>query len=176
MAGIKQSILLSTIAVLIAVVTGAALGMCAGYFRGLVDEVVGRLADALFSFPAVVLAILISAIFRPGAWSAIAAVALVTLPIVTRVVRAATLTVAHRDFIIQARIAGSSDVRTLLVHILPNVARRDCGADRLFRILRHDHRKRHQLRRTRGAAAQTPRLARFCWRAAPIWLWRPGSL
>ena len=121
-AGIKQSILLSTVAVLIAVVVGAALGMCAGYFRGSIDEVVGRLADALFSFPAIVLAILISAIFRPGAWSAIAAVALVTLPIVTRIVRAATLTVAHRDFIIQARIAGSSDGRTLLVHILPNVA------------------------------------------------------
>jgi peptide/nickel transport system permease protein len=120
-AGIKQSILLSAIAVLIAVVAGAALGMCAGYFRGLVDEAVGRLADALFSFPAVVLAILISAIFRPGPWSAIAAVALVTLPIVTRVVRAATLNVAHRDFVTQARIAGSSHVRTLLVHILPNV-------------------------------------------------------
>jgi peptide/nickel transport system permease protein len=120
-AGIQQSILLATAAVLIAVLIGTLLGMIAGYFRGLADELIARLADALFSFPAIVFAILISALFRPGAESAIAAVVLVTLPAVIRVVRAETLIVAGRDYITQARIAGAGAAHVLAVHIAPNI-------------------------------------------------------
>jgi peptide/nickel transport system permease protein len=120
-AGIQQSVLLASGAVLVSIFIGTVLGMSAGYFRGLVDEVIARAADALFSFPAIVLAILISALFRPGAQSAIAAVVLVTLPIVIRVVRAETLTMAGRDYVTQSRIAGASATHVLLVHILPNV-------------------------------------------------------
>jgi peptide/nickel transport system permease protein len=120
-AGIQQSVLLATGAVVVAIAGGTVLGMCAGYFRGVVDEVTARGADALFSFPAIVLAILISAMFNPGALSAIAAVVLVTLPIFIRVVRAETLAIAGRDYVIQSRIAGAGPVHVMLTHILPNI-------------------------------------------------------
>jgi peptide/nickel transport system permease protein len=87
----------------------------------MIDEVIARAADALFSFPAIILAILISAIFRPGAPSAIAAVVLVTLPIIIRVVRAASLLISGRDYVVQAQIAGGSALHILLTHILPNI-------------------------------------------------------
>jgi peptide/nickel transport system permease protein len=121
-AGIQQSVLLASGAVLIAVLIGTALGMLAGYFRGLIDEVIARLADALFSFPAIVFAILISALFRPGAASAIAAVVLVTLPAVIRTVRAETLVISHRDYVVQARVAGAGPIYALAMHIAPNIS------------------------------------------------------
>ena len=78
-AGIRQTILLSSVAVMIAALIGALLGMLAGYLRGLPDEIIARGADVLFSFPAILLAIMISAILQPGSAAAIAA-ASVLLP------------------------------------------------------------------------------------------------
>jgi len=121
-AGIRQTILLSSVAVMIAALIGALLGMLAGYLRGLPDEIIARGADVLFSFPAILLAIMISAILQPGSATAIAAVVVVTLPIMVRIVRAATLAVAEQDFVLQARIAGAGLGRILAMHLLPNVA------------------------------------------------------
>ena len=121
-AGIRVTILLSSFAVVIAATIGSLLGMLSGYFRGTVDEVVPRFADLMFSFPAILLAILISAILRPGTPSAISAIVVVTLPVMIRIVRAATLTVAEQDFVIQARIAGAGLGRILALHLFPNVA------------------------------------------------------
>ena len=121
-AGIRQTILLSSVAVMIAALIGALLGMLAGYLRGLPDEIIARGADVLFSFPAILLAIMISAILQPGSAAAIAAVVVVTLPIMVRIVRAATLAVAEQDFVLQARIAGAGLGRILAMHLLPNVA------------------------------------------------------
>ncbi len=119
--GIHQTIFLSTAAVLIAAAIGSLFGMLAGYMKGAVDEILSRCADVLFSFPAIILAILISAILQPGSPSAIAAVVIVTLPIMIRVVRAATLGVAEQDFVVMAKIAEAGDGRILAVHIFPNV-------------------------------------------------------
>jgi peptide/nickel transport system permease protein len=120
--GIRFTILLAASAVMIAVAIGALLGMLAGYLKGAVDESVSRAADVLFSFPAILLAIMISAILKPGSLSAIAAIVIVTLPIMIRVVRAATLVVAEQDFVVQAQIAGARLGRILTMHLLPNVA------------------------------------------------------
>jgi peptide/nickel transport system permease protein len=121
-AGIRSTFLLASIAVLIAAGIGTLLGLLAGYLRGFVDEIIGRLADLMFSFPAILLAILISAMFRPGSPTAIAAIVIVTLPVMVRIVRAATLAVAEQDFVIQARIVEAGLTRILFVHLLPNVA------------------------------------------------------
>jgi len=121
-AGIRVTILLSSFAVMIAAMIGSLLGMLAAYLKGVVDEIVARLADLMFSFPAILLAILISAILKPGTPSAISAIIIVTLPVMIRVVRAAALVVAEQDFVIQARIAGAGLGRVLTVHLLPNVA------------------------------------------------------
>lgn len=121
-AGIRSTILLASSAVVIAATVGALFGMLAGYLRGIADEFVSRLADVMFSFPAVLLAILISAIFRPGSPTAIATIVIVTLPVMIRIVRAATLTVAEQDFVVQAQIAEAGLGRILFIHLLPNVA------------------------------------------------------
>jgi len=120
-AGVQQSVLLATSAVLLSIAIGTSLGMIAGYFGGFVDEAIGRLADTLYSFPAIVMAILISALVRPGGSSAIAAVVLVTLPIIIRMVRAATLDVAVREYVIQSRIMGASSFHILVFHFLPGI-------------------------------------------------------
>src|SRR5262249_2389262 len=97
--GIRQTFLLATMAVLISTAIGVLVGMGAAYLRGLVDEFITRVADVLFSFPAILLAILISAILHPGTPTAVAAVVLVTLPLMVRIVRAAALTVVEQDFV-----------------------------------------------------------------------------
>ena len=120
--GIRLSFLLASTAVLITSVIGVALGLVAGYFRSFGDEIIARIADVLFSFPAILLAILISAMFVPGTPAAIATIVLITLPLMIRVVRAATLVLADRDFVQVTLIAGGSHRRVLVVHILPNIA------------------------------------------------------
>lgn len=121
-AGIGQSVILASGAVIIAVAIGTVLGMCAGYFRGVVDEIIGRLADSMFAFPAIIVAILVAALYGPGAKSAIASVVLVTLPIAVRVVRAETIVIAGRSYVLQSRIAGGGALHILRAHILPNIA------------------------------------------------------
>lgn len=120
--GIGATYFLAAVAVLITSVAGVIVGMAAGYLRGAVDLVVVRVADVLFSFPAILMAILVSAILGPGSPSAIVSIVLITLPLMVRVVRAATLVVADRDFVVASRVSGGSVGRILLVHILPNIA------------------------------------------------------
>jgi peptide/nickel transport system permease protein len=120
--GLRTTFVLATSAVLVTAIVGTLVGVVAGYLRGAVDELIVRAADVLFSFPAVLLAILVAAISGPGAPAAVTSIILVTLPLLTRVVRAATIAVADRDFVISARVEGASTSRIVLVHLLPNVA------------------------------------------------------
>jgi peptide/nickel transport system permease protein len=120
--GIRLTLVLSTSAVLIAAIVGALVGMLAAAMHRAVDEAISRLADVLFSFPPVLLGLLATAIIGPGATSAACAIILITLPAMIRVVRAAALDVAGRDFVAVAEIAGASLSRTIMIHLLPNVA------------------------------------------------------
>jgi peptide/nickel transport system permease protein len=120
--GIGTTFVLSTGAVLITIVVGVVVGLLAAYRGGFSDEVVVRVADILFSFPAVLLAILVAAIRGPGVSSAMAAVVLVTLPLMVRVVRSATRTVARRDFVVSAEISGASTRRIVVTQLLPNIS------------------------------------------------------
>ena len=119
---VGTTFLLATLAVLATAVVGTLAGLAAGYIGGAVDALIMRLADVLFSFPPLLLAILISAVLGSGRFSAIVAICLITLPLFVRVVRAVTLTVAERDFVIAAEVGGAPYRRILLVHLLPNVA------------------------------------------------------
>ncbi|MFO1057678.1 MAG: ABC transporter permease, partial [Dongiaceae bacterium] len=120
--GVRTTLLLSTSAVLLSGLLGALAGIVGGYRPGLLDESFSRIADVMFSFPPVLLGILVTAVYAPGRMSAIAVIALFTLPTLLRVVRAATLTVRHRDFVVIAEVIGASFARRVLVHLLPNVA------------------------------------------------------
>ena len=120
--GIRATFLLSAAAVTMTTFLGTILGMVAGYFRGLTDQIIARGADVLFSFPALLVGLLIAAMAGPGETSAIAVIAVVALPLFVRVVRSVTLALSGRGFIVAAEVAGASALRIMGVHILPNIA------------------------------------------------------
>lgn len=120
--GVQTTILLSSVAVVISGLLGALVAMITAYLHPIADEAASRFADILFSFPPILLGILVVAVLSPGALSAMVVISLVTFPTMLRVVRAATLAIMRRDFVISAEIAGVSFAKRIFVHILPNVA------------------------------------------------------
>lgn len=120
--GIQVTFFLSTIAVLFSAVAGTLIGLIAAFSGKVLDEIISRLSDIVFSFPAVLMGLLITAIVGPGEFAAICAIVLVTLPPMVRVVRAAAMEVTGADFVTIAALAGASPARQLFVHILPNIA------------------------------------------------------
>jgi peptide/nickel transport system permease protein len=120
--GAEASLRVALVAVGIALVAGAALGLVAGYYRGWLDDVVMRLMDVLFAFPAILLAIAILAIRGRGATNAMIAIGIVYTPIFARVTRASVLTVREEAYVRAARSVGAGDLRIIRRHVLPNVA------------------------------------------------------
>ena len=120
--GIKTTFLLSTISVLISGLLGAIVAVTTTYFHRVADEAANRVADIMFSFPPLLLGILVVAIVSPGVISVMIVISLITFPTMLRVVRATTLGVMRRDFVVVSEIAGTSFARRLLIHIGPNVA------------------------------------------------------
>lgn len=120
--GVRNSFLAAAIAVAITTVLAIGLGTVAAYKRGAVDAVVSRMSDVLFAFPSILLALLITAIVGPGESGAVIAIVVVTLPLMTRVVRSAALGVSRRDFIVASEVSGAPLWRIVVVHLVPNVA------------------------------------------------------
>lgn len=118
--GSRPSLLTGLVAVALAAVIGFSTGILSGYFRGRFDLIVMRLWDTLLAFPAIFLAIGIVSILGPGWINGTLAIAIVNIPVFARLVRAVTLSVVERDFIMAARATGSSDGHILLVHVFPN--------------------------------------------------------
>lgn len=100
---------------------GSTLGLAAGFFRGWVDTVIGRLVDIWMAFPPVLFAILLIAVLGTGLTSVIIAIVVIDWTRFCRVVRAETMNQAQMDYVASARVAGFSRLRTLLAEILPNV-------------------------------------------------------
>lgn len=132
LSGLRVSLLVAFYVEAINIVLGASLGLLAGYFGGWIDLVLSRLADMLFAFPGLLLAILIAAVFgapvaeRFGGVGRLLLVAgslaLVSWPLMARYVRGQTLSLRERDFVSAARSVGAKNGRIILRHILPNVA------------------------------------------------------
>ena len=121
MTGISQSLTVSFLAVGAAALAGTVMGLTAAWFGGLWDGTVMRVMDVLLAFPAILLALLIIAIFGPGGWTSILAIAIVYTPIFTRVVRGPALSLKHREFIDAARIFGSSRRYIMVWHLSLNL-------------------------------------------------------
>jgi peptide/nickel transport system permease protein len=119
---IGNTLLLALVAVVLSAVAATALAVVAGYVKGPVDRVVVAVADILFAFPALLFAILVAALLGPGQVAAVAAIVLVTLPRMVRVIRHAVQVVAERDFVVSAEISGLPAWRTMVAHIVPNIA------------------------------------------------------
>jgi len=111
----------SGLSVLIALVAGATMGILAGYAGGWVDKILSRVMDVMFSFPTLLLAIVIIAVLGPGLVNAAIAIAIVYIPRFARVARGATLGVRHELYIEAARLSGVSPVRIAIRHVIPNI-------------------------------------------------------
>lgn len=122
MVGARTSIAVAFVAVGIGIVAGVPLGLWAAAKQGsLVDEVIMRANDLVFAFPALLIAILITAVFGPSAINAIIAIGIFNIPVFARLARGAALTLWTREYIFAARVAGKGAIRISAEHILPNI-------------------------------------------------------
>ncbi|TIO11158.1 ABC transporter permease [Mesorhizobium sp.] len=121
MVGARNSIAVALVAVGIGMGIGVPLGTFAAARGGFVDEALMRLNDLVFAFPALLSAIMITAIFGPGAVNAIIAIGIFNIPVFARVARAGALAIWPREFILAARAAGKGRTLITLEHVLPNI-------------------------------------------------------
>ncbi len=122
MVGARTSLAVAFVAVSIGIVVGVPLGLMAASYRGRwLDELIMRGNDLVFAFPALVIAIMITAVFGPSAVNAIIAIGIFNIPVFARLTRGAALGIWNREFILAARVAGKNSVRISVEHILPNI-------------------------------------------------------
>jgi peptide/nickel transport system permease protein len=122
MVGARNSIAVALVAVGIGMGLGVPLGAFAAARGGLVDDALMRMNDVVFAFPALLSAIMITAIFGPGAINAIIAIGIFNIPVFARVARAGALALWPREFVLAARASGKGKALITIEHILPNIA------------------------------------------------------
>ena len=120
MVGSETSILVGVIAVGIGMGLGVFLGMLSGYFGGWLDETFMRLMDAVQGFPAILSALLITAVSKPSVVISMVAIGVAFLPVFARLTRASFLELRDREFVLAARALGTGDAALIGRHILPN--------------------------------------------------------
>lgn len=121
-AGVFASLRVSVLAVAVAATIGSILGILSGFLGGWVDQVIGRLIDILFAFPAILLALALVTALGSGWVNTAIAIAVVYSPIFARVSRGPTLSVAQSEYVRAGRVLGIPTWRLLLRHVLPNVS------------------------------------------------------
>lgn len=118
--GAQVSLRVGLLSVGIALIVGSLIGVIAGYFGGMVGEVLMRGIDIILAFPSILLAILIVAILGPGLNNAMIAIGIVNVPLYARLLRSTTLQVRNQEFIEASHAMGASHTRIIAFHILPN--------------------------------------------------------
>ena len=99
---------------------GIIIGALTGYFGGLVDEVLMRINDAIFAFPSILLALLFISLLGPGTYQVVIALGIAFIPSFARIVRGEFLKNRNMDYVKCAKLLGASDLRIMVIHILPN--------------------------------------------------------
>jgi glutathione transport system permease protein len=117
--GARISLAAGFVSVAVGAVIGTLLGLLAGYYQGWWDRIVMRMADVLFAFPGILLAIGIVAILGSGMINVILAVAVFSVPAFARLVRGNVLSLKHQTYIEAVRSIGASDATIMLRHLLP---------------------------------------------------------
>jgi len=120
--GAQNSIVVGVIAVGIGLGFGVLLGCIASARRSWVEELIMRGSDFAFAFPALLLAIMLTAIYGPGLVMSIVAIGIFNIPVFARITRGSANAVWAREFVLAARTAGKGPVRITLDHVLPNIA------------------------------------------------------
>ena len=122
MKGTHNSVLVALVAVGIGMGLGVPLGAAAAAKRGWIDEIVMRFSDFAFAFPFLLSAVMITALFGPGAVNSIIAIGIFNIPVFARLTRGSGMAVWQRDYVMAARAAGKGGTRITAEHILPNIA------------------------------------------------------
>jgi len=120
--GARLSMLEIAISVGMSLAVGVPLGMIAGYIGGILDSTILWIGDILYSFPGIVLAILIVAILGPGFFDSLLAISIFAVPAYMRLARNLTLSLKAMEYTEAARALGAGTTRILFRHILPNAA------------------------------------------------------
>jgi peptide/nickel transport system permease protein len=120
--GSRVSIAVGLIAVGIGMSLGVGLGLLAAVQRGWVEEAVMRFSDFTFAFPALLSAIMLTAIYGPGLVTSIVAIGIFNVPVFARITRASALVVRSREYVLAARALGKGEWRITREHVLPNIA------------------------------------------------------
>jgi peptide/nickel transport system permease protein len=119
--GARNSILVGVIAVGIGLTIGTALGLLAAARRGWTDELIMRFSDFTFAFPAILSAIMMTAVFGAGIVNSIIAIGIFNIPTFARITRASANAVWAREYVLAARACGKGPWRITLEHVLPNI-------------------------------------------------------
>jgi peptide/nickel transport system permease protein len=118
--GSRISLLIGIIAVSIGAAVGMSLGLIAGYLGGNTNAVIMRLMDALMAFPGLLLALIIAAMLGSGLRNVIIALSVGMVPMFARLTRGQVISLIENDYILAGRTMGASNLRIMLVHLLPN--------------------------------------------------------
>jgi len=121
MVGARNSLAVAMVAVSIGAGIGVPLGLLAAARKGFLSESIMRMNDLIFAFPSLLMAVMITAVYGPGAINAIVAIGIFNIPVFARVTRGAALSLWAREYILAARVAGKSSFLISLQHILPNL-------------------------------------------------------
>ncbi|MEM9608391.1 MAG: ABC transporter permease [Actinomycetota bacterium] len=119
--GARNVLIMAPAAAAIAAIAGTFLGLLVGFYRGWVDEVISRIAEAFLSIPVILLGIMTLVVFGNSRFVIILTVATLFTPVVTRTVRSAVLAEAQLDYVTSAKLRGESGPFIMLREILPNV-------------------------------------------------------
>ena len=122
MVGAWNSMLVSVFAIGFGAGIGVPLGALAASKRGWVEETVMRFNDFAFAFPALLTAVMLSAVYGPGTINSVLAIGIFNIPVFARITRGSALSIYKREFILAARTVGKGEVRIVVEHILPNIA------------------------------------------------------
>ena len=121
-ASIPNDVIVSFAVVSVAIVVGALIGSLAGFRGGLLDELLMRFTDVIFSLPVLVIAMVIAVALGPGLTHMMIAMMVIWWPPYARMARGESLRVAHQNFIEAARFAGQRTIGILFKHVLPNIS------------------------------------------------------
>lgn len=119
--GARVSLVIATSAVLLSALFGVTIGVLAGYHRGILDDILGRLIDVMIGFPGVLAAMFLLFVFGGGFWNIVIVLALIRWPIFARVTRGLAMGVRELPFIEASALLGSSSSRIILRNVLPNI-------------------------------------------------------
>ncbi len=119
--GARISLFVGFVAVSISSFIGIIIGLLSGYFGGITDKILMRFVDIMLCFPSFFLILAVIAFVEPSIFTIMAVIGLTSWMGVARLVRAETLSMKERDFILATKISGASSIRIVCVHVLPNI-------------------------------------------------------